>query len=88
MSSPTETSDQDVPDAPAKVSVVHISDPTTVGDLVDELDQDVVNLGKVDFEAKQVNVPLVDCCLLYQWTNARLRTRTRVQDKFDACLQK
>lgn len=85
MNARTGTTDQEWPAGLSKVSVVHLDDPTAVGNLVDELDQDVVNLGDVDFEGKQVSVPLIDCCLLYQWTNTRLRTRTRVHDKFDAC---
>lgn len=67
------------------VSVVRITDPTVIGDTIDVLDQDVVSLTTKDFEIKRVTVPLAECCLIYQRTNARLRTRTRVHQDFDAC---
>jgi hypothetical protein len=67
------------------VSVVHFTDPTAVGDSIEVLDQDIVNLGKGAFETKRVTVLLEECCLMYQKTNARLRSRTRVHMDFDAC---
>ena len=67
------------------VSVVRITDPTVIGDSIDVLDQDVVSLVTKNFEIKRVTVPLAECCLIYQWTNARLRTRTRIHEDFDAC---
>ena len=48
------------------------------------LNQDIVSLGTAKFEAKRVSVPFEDCCLLYQWTNARLRSQTRIHNDFDA----
>ena len=67
------------------MAVVHISDPTAAGDSVEVLDQDIISLGKGSFSAKRVTVPLEDCCLLYQWTDSQLRSRTRVHKDFDAC---
>ena len=64
---------------------MHISDPTAAGDSVEVLDQDIISLGKGSFSAKRITVPLEDCCLLYQWTDAQLRSRTRVHKDFDAC---
>ena len=75
---------RDLPKELREVSVVHFTDPTAVGDSIDVLEQDIVSLtGR--FEAKRVSVPLEECCLMYQWTNARLRTRTQVHSDFDAC---
>jgi len=65
---------------------VKITDPTTVGDSIDVLDQDVVNLDPKGFEVKRVTVPLENCCLIYQRSNAALRTRTLVHKDFDACV--
>ena len=63
-----------------------ITDPTTVRGSIDVLDQDVVNLDPKGFEAKRVTVPLENCCLIYQRSNAALRTRTLVHEDFDACV--
>ena len=79
MSPPTQLPDQKA------VSVVRITDPTAIGDTIDVLDQDVVSLATENFEIKRVTVPLEECCLIYQWTNARLRTRTRIHEEFNAC---
>ena len=65
--------------------MVRITDPTAIRDTIEVLDQDVVSLVTENFEVKRVTVPLAGCCLLYQRTNARLRTRTRVHEEFDAC---
>ena len=46
---------------------------------------DVINLDPEDFEYKQVSVPLEECCLIYQWTNAPLRTHSRVHKDFESC---
>ncbi len=85
MNPSTEISRRDLPKEQREVSVVHITDPLAVGDSVEVLDQDVVSLSTKDFEIKRVTVPLEECCLMYQWTNARLRTRTQVHKDFEAC---
>lgn len=46
---------------------------------------DVINLDPEDFEYKQVSVPLEECCLIYQWTTAALRTHSRVHEDFESC---
>jgi AraC family ethanolamine operon transcriptional activator len=84
MDAPTTPHIQNIPKELSVVSVVHITDPTAVGDTVEVLDQDIVSLGEQGFEAKRVSVPLEKCCLLYQWTNARLRAQTRTHEDFDA----
>ncbi|RLA28198.1 MAG: hypothetical protein DRR11_17035 [Gammaproteobacteria bacterium] len=68
-----------------EVSIVQITDPTAVSDSIEVLNQDVIHLDTAGFEVKRVTVPLAECCLIYQWTNAALRTQTRVHDDFDAC---
>ena len=84
MNVPTKAHKQKIPKEQSVVSVVHTTDPTAIGETVEVLDQDIVNLGEQGFEAKRVSVPFKDCCLLYQWTNARLRAQTRVHEDFDA----
>ena len=86
MNSPTPITPRDLPVELREVSVVKITDPTTVGDSIEVLDQDVVNLDPKGFNVKRVTVPLDECCLVYQWTNAALRTRTVVHKDFDACV--
>ena len=84
MDAPTTPQLQNIPKEFSVVSVVHVTDPTAVGESVEVIDQDIVNLGEQGFEAKRISVPLEVCCLLYQWTNARLRSRTRAHENFDA----
>jgi len=64
---------------------VHLTDPTAVSDSIEVLNQDVIHLDTTGFAVKRVTVPLAECCLIYQWTGAALRTQTRVHDGFDAC---
>ena len=64
---------------------MRMTDPTAVRGSIEVLDQDVVNLDPKGFEVKRVIVPLVECCLLYQWTNAALRARTLIHEDFDTC---
>ena len=85
MNSPTQTPEQNSPKEQKTVSVVHISDPTAVGDSVEVVDQDIVSLGAADFQAKRVTVPFEDSCLMYQWTNSRLRSRSQVHQDFYFC---
>jgi len=85
MDSSSQTPTHNLPKELSEVAVVQITDPTAAGDSVEVLDQDIISLGKGSFSAKRVTVPLEDCCLLYQWTDAQLRSRTRVHKDFDAC---
>jgi len=85
MDSPTQTPWRDLPKELREVSVVRITDPTVVRGSIEVLNQDVVNLNPEGFEVKRVTVPLAECCLIYQWSNAALRTRTRIHKDFDAC---
>jgi len=65
--------------------VLRITDPTAVGDSIEVLNMDVINLDPEGFEYKQISVPLDECCLIYQWTNTPLRTHSRVHDDFESC---
>ena len=67
------------------MSVVRMTDPTAVRGSIEVLDQDVVNLDPNVFEVKRVTVPLQECCLIYSWSNAALRTRTLIHKDFDTC---
>ena len=69
----------------SEVSIANITDPTVVRGSMELLEQDIVSLDKESFEIKRVTVPLADCCLIFQSTNAALRTQTRIHDDFDAC---
>lgn len=60
------------------VSVSILRDPTMMGDGVEILDQDVVNLGSKPWFAKRVTVRLDDVMVVYQATNCRTRTATKV----------
>ena len=81
MNRPTQMPDQNLPKEQKAVSVVRITDPTVIGDTIEVLDQDIISLASEDFEVKRITVPFEECCLVYQWTNAR----TRVHEAFDAC---
>ena len=85
MNEPMQAPRRDLPEEYREVSVVHIKDPTVIGDSMEVLNMDVINLDMEDFEYRQVTVPLEECCLIYQWSNAALRTRTHVHKDFDAC---
>jgi AraC family ethanolamine operon transcriptional activator len=85
MNEPMQAPRHALPEEYREVSVVHIKDPTAISDSMEVLDMDVINLDLEKFEYRQVTVPLEECCLIYQTSNAALRTRTRVHKDFDAC---
>jgi AraC-like DNA-binding protein len=64
---------------------VQLTDPTAVRGSIEVLNQDVVNLDPKGFEVKRVTVPLVECCLIYTWSNSAVRTRTLIHEDFEAC---
>ena len=84
MDTATQGPTRDLPKELREVSVVEITDPTTVDGSIKVLDQDVVNLDPEGFQLKRVTVPLTECCLVLQVCNAAVRTRTRIHDEFDA----
>ena len=84
MDSPTKTPPHNLPEELRQVSVVQVTDPTTVRGSIEVLHQDVVNLDPAGFQGKRITVPLAECCLIYQWCNAAVRSITRVHNDFDA----
>ena len=67
------------------MSVLRVTDPTVVGDSLEDYGMDVINLDPEEFEYKQVTVPLAECVLIYQHTNRALRTRSRIYEDFESC---
>jgi len=85
MDPPTQDSNRERPKEMRKVSVLRITDPTTVGESVEVYGMDVINLDPGGFEYKQVTVPLEECSLIYQHTNKALRTQSRIYEDFESC---
>jgi len=85
MDSTTQSPSRDLPKELREVSVVQFTDPTAVRGSIEVLNQDVINLNPDGFKAKRVTVPLAECCLIYQWTNAAVRSQTRLHEDFEAC---
>jgi AraC family ethanolamine operon transcriptional activator len=74
-----------LPEFERKVSVLCVTDPTAVGEALEDYGMDVINLDLEEFEYKQVTVPLDECVLIYQHTNKALRTRSRIYEQFESC---
>jgi AraC family ethanolamine operon transcriptional activator len=62
------------------VTVVEIRDPTAVGEGIEIIRQDLVQLETKPLRARQIFVRLDDSMVLFQSTNARMRVRTKVHD--------
>ena len=75
---------RDYPDDQKEVSVLHVTDPTAVGDSL-AYDMDVINLDPEQFEYKQVTIPLDGCLLIYQHTKKSMRTRSRIYANLESC---
>ena len=84
LSQSKRTSEHDFPDDQRNVSVLHVTDPTAVGDSL-AYDMDVINLDPEQFEYKQVTVPLEGCVLIYQHTKKSMRTRSRIYENLESC---
>lgn len=63
-------------EASAAVTVVEITDPTTVGEGMEVIEQDAVQLEANAFQARQVVIRLGTSVLLFQSTNHPIRTGT------------
>lgn len=72
------------PSASSAVTVVEISDPTAVGETIEVIEQDAVQLESKPLRVRRVGVRLGTSVLLFQSTNLPIRTRTRLQDGFVA----
>jgi AraC-like DNA-binding protein len=64
--------------APAAVTVVEITDPTTANETIEVLEQDVVTLGPQRLRARRVTVRLESALVILHRTNLRVRTRSLV----------
>ena len=74
----------DVLDTRPAVSAVEISDPTAIGETIEVIEQDAVQLDSKPLRVRRVTVRLGASVVLFQSTNLPVRTRTRLQDGFVA----
>jgi len=72
------------PASSSAVAVIDISDPTAIGETIEVIEQDAVQLKSRPLRARQVVVRLGTNILTFQSTNLPIRTRTRLQDGFVA----
>jgi AraC-like DNA-binding protein len=70
------------PNPSAAVTVVEISDPTAVGETIEVIEMDAVQLQSRPLRARRIIVRLGAGVLMFHSTNQALRTRTKVQDNF------
>jgi AraC family transcriptional regulator, ethanolamine operon transcriptional activator len=73
-----------IPTRSSVVTVVEISDPTAVGETIEVIEQDAVQLKSRPLRARQVVVHLGTNILTFQSTNLPIRTRTKLQTGFVA----
>lgn len=64
------------------VTVVEISDPTAVGQTIELIDQDVVQLESKPLRVRRIAVRIGTSVVLFQSTNLPVRTRARLQEGF------
>jgi AraC family ethanolamine operon transcriptional activator len=69
---------------PSTVTVAEITDPTAVGETIEVIEQDAVQLESRPLRARRVVVHLGSSVLMFQSTNLPIRARTRLQDGFVA----
>jgi len=72
------------PDTIPAVTVVEIRDPTAIGQTIEVIDQDVVQLESKPLRVRRVVVRLGTSVVLFHSTNLPVRTRTKLQDGFVA----
>jgi AraC-like DNA-binding protein len=72
------------PSTPSAVTVVEISDPTAVGETLEVIEQDAVQLKSSPLRVRRVIARLGRSVLMFQSTNLPIRTRTRLQGVFVA----
>jgi AraC-like DNA-binding protein len=76
--------EQDMPGPSPVVSVVETSDPTAVGESIEVIKQDVVQLESKPLRVRRVVVRLGSALVLFHSTNLAIRTRTRLHVDFIA----
>jgi AraC-like DNA-binding protein len=74
----------DTPGTLSAVTVVEISDPTAVGQSIEVIEQDVVQLESKPLRVRRVAVRLGTALVLFHSTNLAVRTRTRLHADFVA----
>jgi len=74
----------DTPGPAPAVTVVEISDPTAVGESIEVIKQDVVQLESKSLRVRRVVVRLGTALVLFHSTNLSVRTRTRLHVDFEA----
>jgi len=72
------------PTPSSAVRVFEISDPTAIGQTIEVIEQDAVQLESRPLRVRRIVVRLGTSVLLFQSTNLPIRTRTRLQDGFMA----
>jgi AraC family transcriptional regulator, ethanolamine operon transcriptional activator len=72
------------PNHSSTVTVVEISDPTVVGETIEVIQQNAVQLESRPLRVRRVGVRLGTSVLLFQSTNLPIRTRTTLQTGFVA----
>lgn len=75
------------PESPAPrttVSVVEITDPTAIGESIEEIKQDVVQLESKPLRVRRIVVRLGTALVIFHSTNRAVRTRTRLHSDFVA----
>ncbi len=76
--------EQDMPGSAPAVTVVEMSDPTAVGESIEVIKQDVVQLESKPLRVQRVVVRLGYSLVLFHSTNLAVRTRTRLHVDFVA----
>jgi AraC-like DNA-binding protein len=74
----------DAIDTRPAVTAVEISDPTAVGETIEVIEQDAVQLDSKPLRVRRVTVRLGTSVVLFQSTNLPVRTRTSLLDGFVA----
>jgi AraC family transcriptional regulator, ethanolamine operon transcriptional activator len=72
------------PNQPPSVTVVEFSDPTAVGEAIEVIEQDAVQLDSGPLWVRRIVVRLGASVLMFQSTNRPIRTRSRLHDGFVA----
>jgi len=84
MSTSSSPLNPDTPPLLLPVTVTELSDPTTVGQSIEVLEQDVVKLSSRPLRGRRIIVRLVHCLVVYHLTNLPVRARTCLQAGFVA----
>jgi hypothetical protein len=75
----------DTPGTPPAVTVVDFTDPTALGEAVELIQMDAVQLESKPLRVQRVVVRLGASVVMFHSTNRSVRTRTRVQPGFVSC---